>query len=84
MSETLGVSSRGQVTLPAALRKRLWIKSGGVVILDERGNEVVLKPGIVQEFGQYSDDEIVQWDSEDKISTQEQERIRHALTKHKK
>jgi hypothetical protein len=28
MSETLVVSSRGQITLPAALRKRLGIKSG--------------------------------------------------------
>ena len=33
MSETLVVSGRGQITLPAALRKRLGIKEGDVVIL---------------------------------------------------
>ena len=41
MRETLVVSGRGQITLPAALRKRFGIKSGDVVILEEHGNEVV-------------------------------------------
>ena len=71
MSETLVVSSRGQITLPAALRKRLGIKSGDVVILEDRGNEVVLKPGIVLEIQHYSDEQIAQWDAEDKLSDQE-------------
>jgi len=75
MSETLVVSSRGQITLPAALRKRLGIKSGDVVILEDRGNEVVLKPGIVLEIQHYSDEQIAQWDAEDKLSDQERAEI---------
>ena len=79
MSETLVVSSRGQITLPAALRKRLGIKSGDVVILEDRGNEVVLKPGIVLEIQHYSDEQIAQWDAEDKLSVQERAEILDTL-----
>ena len=50
MSETLVISSRGQITLPAALRRRLGIKGGDVIILEERGTEVVFKPGVVLEY----------------------------------
>jgi len=84
MSETLLVSSRGQITLPAELRKRLGIKSGDVVILEDRGNEVVLKPGIVLEVQHYSDRQIEQWDAEDKLSKQERARIRKSLPQLKK
>ena len=79
MSETLVVSSRGQITLPAALRKRLGIKSGDVMILEDRGNEVVLKPGIVLEIQRYSDEQISQWATEDKLSDQERNQIRDSL-----
>jgi len=75
MSETLLVSSRGQITLPAALRKRLGIKSGDVVILEDRGNEVVLKPGVVLEIQHYSDEQIAQWDAGDKLSARERAQI---------
>ena len=80
MSETLVVSSRGQITLPAALRKRLGIKSGDVVILEERGNEVVLKPGMVLEVQRYSDEKIAQWDADDKLSEKERAQIIDTLT----
>ena len=43
MRQTLIVSDRGQLTLPASLRKRFGIKDGGAVILEERDNELVLK-----------------------------------------
>jgi len=68
MRETLVVSSRGQITLPVALRKRFGIKSGDVVILEEHGNEIVLKPAAVVEIEYYDDTQIAQWDHEDKLS----------------
>ena len=79
MSETLIVSSRGQITLPAALRKRLGIKSGDVMILEDRGNEVVLKPAVVLEVQYYSDEQIKRWDSDDKLSDQERDQIIDSL-----
>lgn len=83
MNETLVVSSRGQITLPAAIRKRLGIKSGDVVMLQDRGNEIVLKPGIALEVQQYTDEQMTQWDREDTLSKQERTRILNALTKSK-
>lgn len=75
MNETLVVSNRGQVTLPAALRKRLGIKGGDVMILEDRGDEIVLKPGVVVELQLYSDEQVAQWDAEDTLSDQERTRI---------
>ncbi len=84
MSETLVVSSRGQITLPAALRKRLGIKSGGVVIVENRGNEIVLKPAIVLEVQNYSDEQIERWDAEDKLTHSGRARIVKTVTKPKR
>jgi len=75
MNETLVVSSRGQITLPATLRKRLGIKGGDVMILEDRGDEVVLKPGMVVELQLYGTEQIARWDAEDALSDEERTRI---------
>ena len=75
MNETLIVSNRGQITLPATLRKRLGIKGGDVMILEDRGDEIILKPGVVVEIQLYSDEQIAQWDAEDTLTGQERARI---------
>ena len=75
MNETLVVSSRGQITLPATLRKRLGIKGGDVMILEDRGDELVLKPGMVVELQLYGDEQIARWDAEDSLSDEERTRI---------
>ncbi len=75
MSETLIVSSRGQITLPASLRKRLGIKGGDVMILEDQGDNIVLKPGMVVEIEQYKDSQIAQWDAEDKLSKLQRKNI---------
>ena len=69
------VSKRGQITLPAATRKRLGIQGGDVVILEEQGNEIVLKPGVVVDL--YSDAE---WDTADRLDHRERERIVSTVT----
>ena len=38
------VSSKGQVTLPAAMRTRLGIAAGSRIHFELRGNELVIKP----------------------------------------
>ncbi len=75
MNDTLVVSSRGQITLPAMLRKRLGLKTGDVLILEDRGSEIVLKPGVVIETQYYSDEEIAEWDEADSLSDRERARI---------
>ncbi len=83
MSNPLIVSNRGQITLPAAMRKRLGIKGGDVVILEDRGTEIVLKPAVVLEIQQYSDDDIEQWDAEDRLDDRQRGRILDAVTRSK-
>ena len=80
MSATLIVSNRGQITLPAATRKRLGLKGGDVVLIEDRGNEIVLKPGVVLEVELYSDAQIAEWDAADRLDDKERERIVAAIT----
>lgn len=75
MSETAIVSNRGQITLPAAVRKRLAIRPGDVVTVEERAGEIVLKPAVVLEIEHYSDEQIARWDQEDQLSDSERSRI---------
>ena len=83
MSQTLVVSSRGQITLPAATRKRLGIKGGDHVILEDRGGEIVLKPGMVLEVQHYSDEQIASWDADDELEERERTRILDAVARQK-
>ena len=79
MRQSLIVSSRGQVTLPAVTRKRLGIKGGDVVIMEDRGGEIVLKPALVLDIMHYDDDQIAQWDDDDKLDERERSRILDAV-----
>ena len=71
MRESLTVSSRGQITLPADIRKRLGIVAGGVVILEEREDEVALRPAAVLEIETYGDVDIARWNAEDHLEEAE-------------
>ncbi len=79
MQENLIVSGRGQITLPAALRKRFGIRPGDVVIMEDRDGEIVLKPAAVLEIDIYSDEQIERWDKEDQLETEQRERILQRL-----
>ena len=76
MGETVSVSSRGRITLPAELRKRFGLKAGAVLILEDRGSEFVLKPVATEH---YRDEEVAEWDKADRLSDRERARILAAL-----
>lgn len=75
MRQTLIVSNRGQLTLPASLRKRFGIKDGGAIILEERGNELVLKPAMVLEVELYTDAQVSAWDEADRLDDAERQSV---------
>ncbi|MDP2822165.1 MAG: AbrB/MazE/SpoVT family DNA-binding domain-containing protein [Sulfuritalea sp.] len=75
MRETLIVSGRGQITLPASMRKHLGIAPGCAVIIEERDGEMTIKPAAVLEIDTYSDRQIADWDREDVLSADERKRI---------
>ncbi|MBI5017041.1 MAG: AbrB/MazE/SpoVT family DNA-binding domain-containing protein [Deltaproteobacteria bacterium] len=81
MREHLIVSGRGQITLPASVRKRLRIKTGDVLILDDRESEIVLRPAAVVEVDMYSDEQIAEWDAEDRLEPADRERLAAKLTR---
>lgn len=82
MANTLLVSERGQVTLPAAIRKRFGLKGGGAIILEERSNELILKPAAVMEIEIYDDERIAEWDNDDRLTEAERKQIRKSLERH--
>ena len=75
MKENIVVSGRGQITLPAAMRKRLGIKAGGVLVVEDRKGELVLRPAAVVELDAYTDEEIARWEREDRLAPGERSRI---------
>lgn len=81
MRQNLVVSSRGQITLPATIRKRLGIQSGGIVTIEEKESEVVLKPAAVVEIETYSNEDIAQWDKEDRLEPAERNALLKRLRK---
>lgn len=38
------VTSKGQISIPAGIRRKLGIQKGTRVVIEERGEEIVLKP----------------------------------------
>jgi AbrB family looped-hinge helix DNA binding protein len=81
MRQTLIVSSRGQITLPADIRKQFGIKSGEPVIIEERNGELVLKPATVLEVEMYSPEQIAEWDQQDKLDEAERKVVVARLPK---
>jgi AbrB family looped-hinge helix DNA binding protein len=79
MRETVIVSNRGQLTLPAGLRKRFGIQSGGPVIIEDRNGEIVLKPAVVMEVELYSDEQIAAWDRDDLLEKNESTMLKQRL-----
>jgi AbrB family looped-hinge helix DNA binding protein len=82
MQQTLIVSNRGQLTLPANLRKRFGIRNGGAVIIEDRDNEMVIKPAAVLEIEMYSEAQIAAWDEEDRFSPLDRAAVLAKLSQH--
>jgi len=79
--ETVIVSERGQLTLPAALRRRLGILRGGPLLLEEKDGQMVLKPAMVVEIEMYSDNQIAEWDRSDILTATARTTIQKRLGK---
>jgi AbrB family looped-hinge helix DNA binding protein len=63
------------LTLPANLRKRFGIRNGGAIILEERDNELVLKPAMVLEVEMYTDEQVLAWDEADRLDDVERKTV---------
>lgn len=75
------VTPRGQITLPSTLRKKFGIGKGGMLTVEERNGEIILRPATVLEIEMYSDDQIAEWNAEDKIEQATKTKIKKKLGK---
>lgn len=71
MKANLVLSARGQITLPASMRKRLGLQGDAVLTAEEKGGRIVLTPAIVMETDAYTDAQIAAWDAADVLSDDE-------------
>jgi AbrB family looped-hinge helix DNA binding protein len=77
--ENLVVSARGQITLPAAMRRALGLSGSAVVTAEERGGKIVLTPAVVVETEMYSDADIAVWDEADAFRSGERTQLKARL-----
>ena len=61
--------------MPADVRRRLGIRAGGLVILEERAGAIVLRPLAMLEVDVYSGKELARWKSEDRLDAATRSRI---------
>lgn len=67
--------------MPADVRRRMGIKEGDVVTLEERAGAIVVRPAAVLEVDVYSDEELARWDDEDRLDAATRSRILKKLRK---
>jgi len=65
MKDHLIVSSKGQITLPASMRKLLGLAANSVVTAEQQGGRIVLTPAVVVETTRYTDAQIAAWNKDD-------------------
>jgi antitoxin PrlF len=79
LKENLVVSARGQITLPAAMRRALGLSGNAVVTAEEREGKILLTPAVVVETETYSDADIAAWDKADAFRSGEHTQLKARL-----
>lgn len=79
MKTSLIVSSKGQITLPAAMRRAIGLGGNAVVTAEQQGGRIVLTPAMVVETDSYADADIQAWVRADRFAPGEREALTRAL-----
>lgn len=72
------VSPRGQVTLPASVRKALGLKPGDILLVEVEEGRVVLEPARVLPLEVYTEERIEEFNQAAQASEQELAEFRRA------
>lgn len=67
MAQTVLVSERGQITLPTGVRKKYALTKDTPLILEDTGQGILLRKASMIPLKVYSNEEIQDWVTEDKI-----------------
>ena len=79
MKTSLIVSSKGQITLPAAMRRAIGLSGNAIVTAEQQGGRIVLTPAMVVETETYADADIQAWLRDDRFAPGEREALTSAL-----
>lgn len=62
MTKVVNINSRGGITLPKDIRRRLGVKGGGQVVVEERPEGVLLRPGATFPLEIYTDERLAEFE----------------------
>lgn len=79
MKEHLSISSKGQITLPAAMRQALGLAGQAIVTAEIRHGRIVLAPAVVVETEIWTDADVAAWDAADTFAPGEHKAIAATL-----
>ena len=82
--ENLILSERGQITLPAAMRKALGLRGNAVLTAEQVAGKIVLTPAVVIETELFGEAQVAEWDRADAFAEGERERLLEKLKPKKK
>lgn len=81
MKENLFVSSKGQITLPAAMRQALGLHGNAILTAEEKDGRIILSPAMVVETEIWPDAEVAAWDEADAFAPGERDALQAVLGK---
>ena len=67
----VSLSSKGQLTLPEGIRRKLGLGKGDTLAIEEKDGQIVLRPASVIPIATYSDVDIQSYVAEDSLTAQE-------------
>lgn len=75
MKENLMITDKGQITLPAWMRRSLGLGKSTVLTVEQVGGKIVLTPAVVLETELYTDEEVAEWDRADAFTKDERQKL---------
>lgn len=78
MSEVTQISKRGQITLPAEVRKMLGLEPGDTLVVRVEEGRIVLEPAVVLPLELYSDERIAEFEKNAEVSPEELDAFKKA------
>ncbi len=61
MTKVVNINGRGALTLPKDMRRRLGVKGGGQVVIEERPEGLLLRPGVTFPVEIYTDERLAEF-----------------------
>jgi len=61
MTKVININSRGTLTLPRELRKRLGLDSAGQIVAEETSDGILLRPGVTFPVEVYSEERLAEF-----------------------